>query len=276
MYYADCHTHSKFSYDELPDVPSSQIEALCESAISAGMDEIAVTDHYDVNAVLECGVKADPVAAGKEINAAKEKYAGRLQVSFGIEISQAEEYPDHINGLLSSVSFDYVLGSLHSLPGKQDLGYYDYKEMSQEEIEELFEETLGYLMQICDFRGINAIAHCTFMHRFVKAAGKDIDFGKHHSSIGDLFRKIIHTGKSLEVNTSGMSICRDLTFPSHELVRYYRELGGEMVTCGSDTHGTDDYGVGNGIKITYEFLKEAGFRYITVFHEGRPFMKKLD
>ena len=276
MYYADCHTHSKYSYDEIPDVPSSQIEALCESAIQAGMEEIAVTDHYDVNAVLECGVKADPAAAGKDINAAKEKYAGRLQVSFGIEIGQAEEYPDHIKDLLSSVNFDYVLCSLHSLPGKPDLGYYDYTNMSREEIEDLFEETLRYLMLICDFSGINAIAHCTFMHRFVKAAGKEIDFGKHYSSIGDLFRKIIHTGKSLEVNTSGMTICRDLTFPSHELIRYYRELGGEMVTCGSDTHGTDGYGVGNGIKSTYAFLRDAGFRYITVFHKGRPVMKKLD
>ena len=273
MYYADCHSHSKYSFD-VGDEPTTQIDALCEAAIKAGMSELAVTDHYEVNGVVEWGERADPVSAAKDIEAAREKYSDRLRISLGIELGQAEEYPSHVYDLISSMKFDYVLGSIHNLPGRQDFCGYDYGKMDQESIERLFEASLRYLTMLCDFKQINTIAHITYMHRYVTEDGKDIDFKRHYASIGEFFRKMIQSGKSLEINTSTMRHGGDRTLPSFELVKYYRELGGEMVTCGSDTHGTKY--VGAGIKRAYEMLKEAGFGYVTVFHEGKPVMMKID
>ncbi|MBP5236491.1 MAG: histidinol-phosphatase HisJ family protein [Clostridia bacterium] len=279
MYYADCHIHSIYSIEEIPpDDPSAQIDTICDAAVAAGMSEIAITDHYEVNLIVEekDRKKADPEAAREAVEAAKEKYAGRLHVSFGVELGQPEEYPEHVEELFSKIKFDYALGSLHTMPGIQDFAFFDYANMSQEEIEDLFDLSLKYLMTICDVPQVNSLAHFNYMHKFVRAAGREMDFGKHYEPLRELYRKMIRNGKALEVNTQSMCVCSDLTLPCHELIRLYRETGGEMVTFGSDTHGIDDYGIGNGIKSTYGFLADTGFRYITVFHEGKPVMERID
>ncbi|MBR6557985.1 MAG: histidinol-phosphatase HisJ family protein [Clostridia bacterium] len=273
MFLADCHTHTKYSFDG-PRTSEGEVDALCRVAIERGLSELAITDHFEMNGEVE-GIydKTDTDGIRRDVLAAKEKYKDKLYVAYGIELGQAGEYPEYARSVLPELGYEYIIGSLHNLPGVPDFSFFDYGKMTIQHIEKLFRESLVALLDLCDFEEISTIGHFTYMHRYVRRAGKEFDFSKFDDEIHTFLKKVIEKGKALEVNTSTLRDPSHITMPTHELIKLYRQLGGEMMTCGSDSHGAEF--VGAGIKETYEFLASAGFKYITVFHDGKPVMKKI-
>ena len=88
--------------------------------------------------------------------------------------------------------------------------------------------------------------------------------------IEEILKHVIAAGKGIEVNTScyryGLS---DLT-PSREILRLYKELGGEILTIGSDSHAEKHVGV--KLKEIQEELKGMGFQHFYTYN--RMQMKK--
>ena len=56
--------------------------------------------------------------------------------------------------------------------------------------------------------------------------------------------------------------------PDESVIRRYRELGGEILTIGSDAHCTDD--LGRGIEEGIRIAKNCGFTSVAVYHKRRP------
>ena len=56
--------------------------------------------------------------------------------------------------------------------------------------------------------------------------------------------------------------------PTEEILVRYRQLGGEILTVGSDAH-TPAY-VGYEFDRVQKLLRACGFRYYTVFHQRKP------
>jgi histidinol-phosphatase (PHP family) len=79
---------------------------------------------------------------------------------------------------------------------------------------------------------------------------------------------LIEHGKGLECNTGGLRYGLSQPNPSRRILKRYRELGGEIITIGSDAH-TPDY-LGYGFQECRRFLLRCGFRYYTVFHGRKP------
>ena len=100
-----------------------------------------------------------------------------------------------------------------------------------------------------------------------------MDLAKHQEAIDQIFRALIDAGKALEVNTSGYRQKIGRPLPDLPLVRRYRELGGELVTLGSDAHSTQD--LGKGIEEGMEMLQEAGFRYVALYEQRKPILLPL-
>ena len=88
-----------------------------------------------------------------------------------------------------------------------------------------------------------------------------------------MFKNLILRGKALEINTSGFRQNLKTTLPHDELITFYKELGGELVTVGSDAHRAKY--VGSGIINTYSHLKELGFKYITRFENRNQRFERL-
>ena len=88
-----------------------------------------------------------------------------------------------------------------------------------------------------------------------------------------VLKRLISMGKGLEVNTGGLKYGLGFTNPHSDVIKRYRELGGEIVTVGADAHRPEHVG--------YEFekaagiLKDCGFQYYTEFKERKPVFKKL-
>ncbi len=61
--------------------------------------------------------------------------------------------------------------------------------------------------------------------------------------------------------------------PSRSILKLYRELGGEILTIGSDSHKPEHLGA--YIAETREELKNLGFEYFCTFESMRPIFHEL-
>lgn len=266
---ANFHAHTCFSFDGCPE---ATVTAMCESAIEKGLSLIALTDHCDINGEIE-GIYPvlDKKGVFAAVSEAKEKYADRLTVLFGVELGQATQYPAEARALLQKYPYDIVLGSLHNLANNPDFYYMSQpvaefpapqlSEMTAGEINALFARVLEETMELLDFDGIHVLTHLTYMHRYVRRVGKEMDFSVFTPALTALFQKMIRRDVALELNAS--TLYREgVTMPTPELIALYRRVGGRLISLGSDAHHPDR--VTFGFDRAASILLDCGFTELAV------------
>ena len=92
-------------------------------------------------------------------------------------------------------------------------------------------------------------------------------------------RTLIENGKGIELNVAdlvpgGREDPLLMAFPSVDILRRYRELGGDIITVGSDAHNTKAAGI--GIKEGYELLRDCGFKYTAIYRRHKPEFKRIE
>ncbi len=262
----DSHTHTAFSFDG--DSAATPMR-MCEAALEKGLAGIALTDHFEANNVKE--QLYDPYRSDEAYLAmleAKEAFRGRLDVSIGIELGQATEYPSEARAFLDAHKYDFVLGSIHNLPAVPDFYYLRFEIIPDTMIDRLFSRVLLESEKLCSFEGINALAHLTYMHRYVALSSRTLDFSRHKEQFEVLFKKMIRKDLALEVNVSLLRRGRSLLMPTKDLIAFYREMGGALFTVGSDAHKTED--VGANISDAYELLRSLGVTSVAFYKGGKP------
>lgn len=260
---ADYHLHTTFS----PDGTASP-EEMCRAAIQNGLTEIAVTDHFEC---YQAGIFKDKpftvenmLAQQKSLDKCRELFAGKLTIRNGIEIGQPQCNPKAASELMQAVSFDYVIGSVHKLHDL-DLGLTEYPD---EKIPGLVEQNLKMLYQLADWEDFDCLGHLDIIKRYAANKGKKIDLMDYQEQLEPILRRVIERGKGLEINTSGLRQSAKETLPSVKTLAFYRSLGGEILTVGSDAHRTAD--VAAGFQEALEVAQTAGFRYLAVYENRTP------
>lgn len=270
MFLCDYHTHSAFSPDGSRE---ASIDALCRAAIARGVSDLAITDHFDANGVPEKALSLyDAKAAFDAISAAKETYKGKLHLTYGVEIGQGNQYPKETRELLGAYPFEFVIGSLHNLRGSIDIYFYDFQKlmtaMPLSYIGYLFER---YVSELCEMveslPKIDTVGHLTYMRRYMVLSGFDYDFSSHRDSLEVLFRKMRARETALEVNVSTLWKGLPFAMPDKNILKLYRECGGELVTVGTDSHDTAH--IGACVEQGFALLRECGFGQVMVLREGK-------
>lgn len=257
---ADFHTHSNFSFDA---DPAATLAALCEAAIEKGLSHLAVTDHSDLNANADAFEHSfDPGARFDAFRRVKAEYAGRLTLLFGIELGEANRYPDTAAAVLSRYPYDVVLSSLHNLEGEKDFYYFDFAPLTDSEIAALFDRVLDETEQLCDIPGTHIITHLTYLHRYVRRDGREMDFTPFTKRLCAIFEKMIARGLALEVNTSTLCENGGVTMPTAELIALYRKCGGRLISLGSDAHRPAD--IAKQFDRAEQMLRDCGFTELAV------------
>ena len=265
MYLIDYHTHSKHSIDG-----KETVDCLCHAAFEAGLAELAVTDHYDpYQKDVFCEKTYHAREIRNEILEAKSKWRGKLKVCYGIESGQLHYYPQAAEKVMEN-GFDYVIGSLHNLPGDLDIGLVEY---TKENHRKIFLTYFEELTRMAQSEHYDCLGHLDFPKRYAARAGFFLRAADYMEQMEPILKDVIGRGKGIEVNTSGLRQQLGETMPSAEVVCRYRELGGEIITVGSDAHTARD--VGAGIPEAYELIRQAGFRYITAYESRKPNFIKL-
>ncbi len=269
MFYADYHIHSLYSFDSLAD-----LNDICQYALCANLKEIALTDHLDLH--YPCGKwnqhyllhEKEREIAVKEM---RDKYQGALHIRYGLELGQPTRDYRFLQDFLSTRQFDFILGSIHYTTDEREILALPFNDLktANEILVEYFENVLQMLE--CD--QFDVIAHICHPLRVMENVFEKPSLLQYAGYIESILKKLIEKGKGLEVSTKGMRYWLHSLEPQPEFLRMYYQLGGELITVGTDSHEADT--VGSYIADAYEYIKQAGFRYITTYINHQPIQHKI-
>lgn len=263
----DLHTHSIFSFDG-----NDSCEKLCQSAIEKGVSVLAITDHCDIDGA---DMDADELCSSqiKELSHLQEKFKDSLCLLKGLEIGQGIYRKELVQKVLSKYDYDFILGSLHNLENMEDFYFLDY---SKFDVYKLLEQYFEGLLELTEWNSsFDSLAHLTYPLRYIVAREKiDVDMSRFSEIIDSIFENLVKNKKALEINTSGLFMELSDTLPNISLVKRFKEIGGEYVTIGSDSHYADR--ICQGIEKGIETAFKAGFRNITIFKNRQPMLIPIE
>jgi len=264
----DSHTHSENSPDG-----NHSVMCMCERAVELGLSGLSITDHMEANEYEEFGYRARVQQSIFDIQKAQSLLGDRVLISCGLELGQALQNPAAAKEVLGLCDYDFVIGSLHALAGMKDFYYLDYND-PKIVIRDLVNDYYSQCIDLARWGHFDVLGHLTYPIRYIWGRARiPVDLGLYSDAIDELMRTLISNGRGIEVNTSGLRQGLGTTLPDLPLVRRYRQLGGEIITIGSDAHCAED--LGTGIEYAMDLLKEAGFRHFTFYKERQPRMLDL-
>lgn len=279
MILADYHMHSEFSSDS-----QAPMEKMIEKAIQLNYNRICFTDHMDYNYPPHVSGKNflfQPYAYEEKIKVLKEKYHHQIKVLKGIELGLQPGIKDNIHSLLANHTFDFIIGSTHLVNGVDPYfeEYWntlfetcsDRKEAIVKGIEKYFLTTLE---QIKNYDEFCVYGHLDYIVRYAPDKEKYYNCSLYMDIIDEILRRLIQSGKGIEVNTSGYKAGLSYPNPHVHILKRYKELGGEILTIGSDAHIPEH--IGYDFSRAHALLSSLGIRYYTVFEDMKPIFLKID
>lgn len=264
-YVSDNHTHS----DQSPDGTDS-VMALCETAVKEGLAEITITDHFEPRPYGNSNPRYNPMMAWLEVRRARLRYERDLTVRLGVELGQPHLYPQESMEIIRSVPYDYILASVHTTKDGKSYFEMDY---SVRDTRMVREEYLKEVLNMVRWGRFDGIAHFDLPVRY--AGGTYFDVTRSPDLTRTILKELVHRGKALEVNTKGwMDDAGKLHFmPDIPVLKWYRELGGEMITLGSDAHRRQE--LGRNIGTAMDMLESLGFTHTVSFTNRTPVWTSL-
>ena len=259
----DFHMHSRVSFDG----HDTGLD-LAKAALAVGLKEICFTDHLDYDPL---GSMPDIAFDTAVYNAEYDRLElPGLKICRGMEFGLARDNVEQFKKDLQRRHFDFVLGSMHFV---DDLDVYfepfwQGKTVFEAERRYL-EETLACVQIHDDF---DVLAHLTYISKCpANPCHRPLPYHEHREIIDEILRILAQKGKGLEMNTSGVDRCGGY-LPTADFFRRFRELGGEIVTVGSDAHRCNR--VGQYSFEACEILKDI-FGYVCTFEDRKPIFHKL-
>lgn len=262
--YTDSHIHTSFSSDS-----RTSARMQIERAMELGMEAVYITDHQDFDFpedVYGMSFRFDTESYMKTLAQLKEEYQDRIDVRPGVELGLMTHLKDRLEAYVSAWPFDYVIGSVH-LVRRIDPYYPEFYEgrSSQEAYMEYFETTLDNVrLHNC----FDALGHLDYVVRYGPDAPSGYPSCIYNEIIDEILRQLILKGIALECNTAGLKYGLGFPNPHRDVISRYMELGGEMITIGSDGHQPAH--AGYAFTEIGDYLKSCGVKYQTVFRRRKP------
>lgn len=264
MILADVHTHSSFSTDS--DEP---LREMALSAVNKGLKTLCITEHHDFDHPNVGDFLLDVPAYREKLMRVRGDFSDRLEVLFGVELGLLDYAAPRLYEFAKCADFDLIIGSAHQVDNL-DPYYPEYfdKMGDKNGIAHFFDTMLSSIKAFDDF---DILGHFDYIVRYSHA--KSYDPLDCREVIDEILKTVIAKGKGIEINTAGV---KSLGYPHpHTFVlRRYKELGGELVTVGSDAH--DRTRIASDFDKAEQTLKAEGFRYYAVFRKRRPEFIPID
>ena len=286
----DFHLHSCFSSD-----CETSVEDIIKTAKEKGLSAICLTDHYDMD------FPDNPDGIEFELDA--EKYIAHLRDTKEQLLSEVDGFADSFTiytgleqGVMPSTcsklnnyskehpGLDFIICSSHVVDGVDP--YYpecwQYPDGTYKDANSLYMKYFeDILYNVQNFDDYNVYGHIDYIFRYgpvnapsdvFQKVNSELFETKYFSRFKDILHEILKTiiqkGKGIEINTG--SLYRDLDYmhPHPLILSMYKELGGEILTIGSDAHDLEH--IGYGFDEAVELARSFGFKYLTTFKEMKP------
>lgn len=286
--YADYHLHCEYSDDS-----NEPMENQIQEAITLGLDEMCFTDHVDygikrdwddpegiiIRHAIEHGKEVDLVLANvnypkyfEALNMYQQKYASSISIKKGLEFGIQSITVDAYEKLYASYQddLDFVLFSMHQVNNLEFWTQDFQKGKTQKEYNDEYYKEIYQTMQM--FHHYSCLAHLDLLARYDENG--IYPFENEKDIIAEILKYAIRDGKGIEINTSSWKYGLKDTQPSRAILKLYKDLGGKIITVGSDAHETKY--LASHIKDAYAILKnEIGINEICTFDHMQPIFHKI-
>ena len=262
----DQHCHTNISLDS-----SAPYYDMVMAEYNAGVRHLCITDHCDTVdwRTLEFypGCRTVAQREREAYESVRDKLPADMELRMGMELAELILRPELKEELSSPPWLDFILGSYHICREYGDYHEQDYADPAFRRT--LWDIYLRDLQRVAEMDYFDVLAHIGYVRRYAMRQGVDdgLTLAKYGDRIERLLKTIIQNGKGIEINCSGL---RDGCgpFPSVEILKLYRSLGGETVTVGSDAHRPQD--AGKCLAEGQQILKDCGFKYVALFTKRVP------
>ncbi len=264
----DSHVHSSFSGDS--DMPA---ETACETAIKLGLSGIAFTDHLDID-FPDFDVKflIDFEQYSSVMDEIKSRFESGLKVLKGIEVGIQPHVIEESDETVKKYDFDFVIASIHIIDkldpycGK----YFENKTSKHQAFMRYLEEVL---LSVTKFDNFDVVGHIGYIRRYCSYDDRTLRYTDYSDIVDTILKTAISKGKGIEINTSGFRGDLNSPIPDFDIITRYKELGGEILTIGSDAHTPEHIAL--NFPYVKDMLKEIGFKYLTHFEKRVPVFDKI-
>lgn len=264
---ADYHMHTLFSGDS-----EENPEKMIQRALFSDMHKMCFTDHQDFDyAYDEFDFMLDSDKYFDEISRLRDKYRGEIEISIGVEMGLEPHLYDKIDAFLKRHPYDFVIGSTHLIEGVDPYYPEYFKEYGDKGG---FQKYFNYILETLDCcSNFDVYGHLDYIVRYAPEKDKNYSYEEFREIIDKILIKLIKMGKGIELNTGGLYKGMKSTNPHPDIIKRYKDLGGEVITVGSDSHKYEF--IGYSFNEASEILTNAGFKYYTVFHNRKPEFVKI-
>ncbi len=276
MNYEDYHVHTAFSDDSV-----YEMEDVVKDAISKGMDEICFTDHVDYGIKLDWDegkeivyrdgmplANVDYPKYFEKIKELREKYP-QITLKQGMEFGMQVHTIDRYQKLYDRYDFDFIILSCHQVEDKEFWTQDFQRGRTQQQYNERYYQEI--LDVITKYKDYSVLGHLDLIVRYDENGV--YPFEKLKPIITKILKQVIADGKGIEVNTSSHRYGLSDLQPSRAILKLYKELGGTIITIGSDSHKKEHLGA--YIQDTKEELKKLGYTHYCTFDKMQPIYHEL-
>ncbi len=268
---ADYHLHSSFSGDS-----ETPMEKMILRGIDLGLTKMCFTEHNDfdfpandTDAENIFLLHADSYLY--DLLKLREKYADKIKILFGVEIGLQPHLARENAAFAKAHEYDFIIASSHICNGRDP--YYPAffaKRPAQDAFREYFESILDNLHAYSNF---DVYGHLDYVVRYSPTKEQGYSYEIFSELFDQILTRLIHMEKGIEINTSSLAKGLQEPNPCRSIIKRYKELGGEIITVGSDAHDPGQIAFAFGQAA--EILKDCGFRYYTTFTERNPSFHRL-
>lgn len=271
-YITDYHMHSSCSFDA-----KYTMAEMVKAAIELGADEICFTDHVEPleeSKLRDITPEHDWAKHVAQYEEAKAVARDRIKLRLGAELGEVTlvdtALTDHL--VETAPPLDFAIGSVHAIKLHGEVTDLMWIESREEAVwDEAIRLYLKEVRRLIDWGKCNVLGHLTLPLRYARGdcGLKNVSFEPYRDEVADVLKRLIDKGLGIEINTNRGSE----PLPDEPWLRLYRDLGGEIITMGSDAH-TPNF-IGCAMEARQELLKDCGFRYFATFAEQKPIFHKL-
>ena len=282
---ADYHVHTEFSNDSI-----YPMEEVVKDAISLGIKDICFTDHVDYGPYRDWddprGIKYRPGDEGEPeqvaltnvdygkyfsmIEKLREKYKDKIAVKAGMEFGVQTHTIPQYEKLFRSYPFDFIILSIHQA-GDQEFWTNEFQNgRTQQEYNEGYYKELLSVVQ--NYHNYSVLGHMDLIVRYDSYGV--YPFEKLKPLLTEILKTVIADGKGIEVNTSNVRYGLKDSTPGKDILLLYKELGGKIITLGSDSHRKGQLAC-NFVN-TKKYLSDLGFEYFCTYQKMNPIYHLLE
>ncbi|MCD4684960.1 MAG: histidinol-phosphatase HisJ family protein [Anaerolineae bacterium] len=252
----DYHMHSDISCDS-----EATMIQMGRSALARGITQITFTEHYDLHPLDYCYDHYDVALYFQNLNAAREVLAPEgLTIRAGVELGEAHIFAAQLQPVLVQHPYDIVLGSLHWVG---DHSIFDRDYFRATTMQEMVTAYYTEMLTMVQAGGFDILAHADVFKRVASEVYGTIPDAPFEDLIRPIWQACIDGGIGIEINTAAWRRGLDQPNPSETMLRWYKAMGGEILTVGSDSHHPDD--VGFALDRALDLARRVGFTRVAIF-----------